>query len=131
MSTIKSSTSKENYDYPEMGARIRTIRGALSQAKLAEIIGVSQGTIGKYEKGMMPSSDSLLRIAEYGGKSANWIRNGIEDIKPMSIAEITSSYSPEAKTIAQTIEMIIEGKTEEERREMVKNIMADIWKKYS
>lgn len=88
--------------------------------------GIPQPTIHRLVTGQNKKLDlSKIQIIQ------NALGINSTEKQPQTIAEITSSYSLEAKTVADTIEMIIEGKTEEERREMVKKIMADIWKKYS
>jgi DNA-binding XRE family transcriptional regulator len=87
MSIKKSQEPKEKYLYPDMGLRIKEIRGKLTQGKLAEIIGVNQGTIGKYEKGMMLAGDKLIRLSEHAKKSPQWILRGSEEnVKAMDQA---------------------------------------------
>jgi transcriptional regulator with XRE-family HTH domain len=60
---------------------IRKIRGDLSQAKFADLIGVNQGTVHKYEKGISsPSEETLKKIAAHGGVTVEWLLHG--DKKP-------------------------------------------------
>jgi len=56
----------ENYDNPELGAEIKRIRGELNQKEFGKSLGVSQGTVSKYEKGMMPEIPVLKMLAEIG-----------------------------------------------------------------
>jgi transcriptional regulator with XRE-family HTH domain len=56
---------------------IKKIRGDLSQAKFADLIGVNQGTVHKYEKGISsPSEETLKKIAYYGGVTVEWLLYG-------------------------------------------------------
>lgn len=49
-----------------LSTRIRKIRGDLTQAEFGAILGVAQGTVNKYEKGvMLPGEDVLNKIAEH------------------------------------------------------------------
>ena len=60
--------------------KIKRIRGDLTQAKFAGLIGVNQGTVHKYEKGISaPSDETLKKIADHGGVSVEWLLSG--DIK--------------------------------------------------
>ena len=61
--------TKEVFPYPELGLRIKEIRGKQSQTTFAGLVGSSQGTISKYEKGMAPDAIVLSRIAWYGHTS--------------------------------------------------------------
>ena len=50
--------------------RIKRIRGGLSQAAFGKILGVTQGTVQKYEKGeILPSEEVQKKIAAHGGIS--------------------------------------------------------------
>lgn len=93
--------------------------------ELAAIFVRSPGAVGQWRaKGSVPASIQLL---------ANELMSNmnINSDQPPTIGEVVANYGPEAKKIAETIEMIVEGKTEEERRDLVKNIMSDLWKKYT
>ena len=57
--------------------KIKEIRGDLSQAKFADLIGVNQGTVHKYEKGISaPSKETLNKIADYGQVTVEWLLHG-------------------------------------------------------
>jgi len=57
--------------------RIREVRGNLSQIRFAELLGVNQGTVHKYEKGIgAPSIETLSKIAKYGGVTVEWLLHG-------------------------------------------------------
>ena len=66
----------EKYEQIEMGSRIRMLRGSISQSDLAEQIGTSQGTIAKYEKGMKPDVEILLRMSNYFRVTMEYIFTG-------------------------------------------------------
>jgi transcriptional regulator with XRE-family HTH domain len=60
-----------------LSGRIKTIRGTLSQAKFADLIGVNQGTVHKYEKGISaPSEETLRKIANHGKVTVKWLLHG-------------------------------------------------------
>lgn len=62
------------FDLPD---KIKKIRGNLSQAKFADLIGVNQGTVHKYEKGISaPSEETLKKIAAHGGVTVEWLLHG-------------------------------------------------------
>jgi hypothetical protein len=108
--------------------------GAKEDKGLAAILCKSPGAVANWRKaGTVPASVQLLARGLLGDNQAELERLlGEKDGKqPHTISELSANYSPEAKTIADTIEIIIDGKTEDERRDMVKEIMATIWKKYS
>ena len=59
--------------------RLKMIRSGkdLSQAQLADALGVSPGAIGGYENGTrLPKDNILSKIAEYFGVSEEWLRRG-------------------------------------------------------
>jgi len=60
--------------------RIRQIRGfKMNQAQLGRLLGVTQTTVSKYEKGeTLPTLDVLLKLSEIGGVSVDWILKGGE-----------------------------------------------------
>ena len=70
----------------EIGRRIRAIRGDLDQLEFAKILGISQGSVSKYEKGNMPNAVILEKIAKYGGVSVEWLLHG-EEAGPAKAAE--------------------------------------------
>lgn len=60
----------------DVGERIRGVRGRLTQGKFAEILGINQTTICKYEAGRVPEAFILKKIADFGGVSMDWILHG-------------------------------------------------------
>ena len=52
----------------EIGMRIRKLRGIRTQKGLAEALGISQNSLGNYEKGRrIPPDDVKVRMASYFG----------------------------------------------------------------
>lgn len=57
--------------------RIKKIRGNLTQVEFAKVLEVSQGTVNKYEKGLiLAGEESLKKIASYGGVTVEWLLYG-------------------------------------------------------
>ncbi len=73
--------------FPGIGDRIRHIRGSFTQSEFGQRVGVSQAAIARYEAGRVPKGRTLLRIAEIGQTSIDWILTGQE-----SIAEGRKTY---------------------------------------
>jgi transcriptional regulator with XRE-family HTH domain len=65
-------------DNKTIARRIREIRGFdCTQKEFAQMLGVSQATVSKLEKGLvLPNSEILLRLSGISGKSIDWILKG-------------------------------------------------------
>lgn len=51
----------------------------MTQKKFAELLGISQATVSKLEKGLvLPNPEVLLKLSEISGKSIDWILKGEE-----------------------------------------------------
>lgn len=60
-----------------VGHRIRKVRGEMTQTGFARAIGVrKQNYISRYEHGRIPSPSLLVRIANYGKTSVDWLLIG-------------------------------------------------------
>lgn len=60
-----------------VGARIRMVRGSMTQEKFAKTIGVKkQNYISRYEKGRIPNPNILVKIAEFGKTTIDWLLCG-------------------------------------------------------
>ena len=60
-----------------VGRRIRKVRGKKTQTDFARTIGVrKQNYISRYEHGRIPSPNLLVRIANYGRTSVDWLLTG-------------------------------------------------------
>jgi transcriptional regulator with XRE-family HTH domain len=65
-------------DLKAIGRRVREIRGFdLKQAEFAEILGISQTQLSKYERGKsVPMPEILLKLKRHSGRSVDWILTG-------------------------------------------------------
>jgi len=65
-------------DKAAMGKRIRQIRlrADLRQWELARLLGTTQSAIHKYEHGVVPEPRRLIRLAQVGGTSIEWVLTG-------------------------------------------------------
>ena len=66
----------QNGNVFEIGGRIRKVRGELSQKEFGEQLGVQAAAISKYEKGRVPDSFLLKKIADLGGVTVEWLLHG-------------------------------------------------------
>lgn len=77
----------------EVGERLKKIRGDLTQQEFANIFKVKQNYISRYEAGRIPNPKLLLKIAEYGGVTVDWILTGNSGKKtPDMVKESTPPY---------------------------------------
>lgn len=68
-----------------VGARMRSLRGDLSQDEFASRLGVHKETIGKYERDrMLPGSDVLTRLRQDWRVDINWLLTGEDASAPVS-----------------------------------------------
>ena len=64
----------------------------ITQEGLAAIIGVERSSVGKYETGVIPSSDILLRIADYFHVSVDYLLGREDDPAPESDPPVPGLY---------------------------------------
>jgi transcriptional regulator with XRE-family HTH domain len=65
-----------------LAARLKTLRGSLSQAEFASKIGLIQQTYANYESGRAePSVEKILKISRIFSVSTDWLF-GLDDTKP-------------------------------------------------
>ncbi len=63
-----------------VGQRIKLIRGNLTQGEFAKILGIKkQNYISRYENGRIPIHDILLKIAEHGRVTVDWLLTGRQE----------------------------------------------------
>lgn len=76
--------------HKEIGKRIKTIRGNLSQKKFGELLGgISQDKISKYESGTIAAPISVIaKIAKTGNVTVDWIFWGEENKKVKSLNDL-------------------------------------------
>jgi transcriptional regulator with XRE-family HTH domain len=61
----------------QVGQRIRRVRGRMTQTHFAKAVGVrKQNYISRYEHGRIPSPELLVRIADFGKTSVDWVLTG-------------------------------------------------------
>lgn len=77
------------YPYREIGARLKKLRGSLSQAVFAAILSIKQPQYNRYEVGKVkPPLNIIQTIADYAQVSVDWILTGnIEQIDGTGILE--------------------------------------------
>ena len=66
-----------------LGERLRHLRGDMTQSEFADILRIKQAMISRYEANKeTPSPKVLLRIAQFSGKSIEWLLTGKELLAP-------------------------------------------------
>jgi transcriptional regulator with XRE-family HTH domain len=65
-------------DLKAIGRRVREIRGFdLKQTEFAEILGISQTQLSKYERGKsVPTPEILLKLKRHSSRTVDWILTG-------------------------------------------------------
>lgn len=72
-----TKSDKPRVNSKAVGTRIRELRGEMHQNELAVYLGISQGQLSKLECGkLIPTAETLLRLVEKFGKSADWVLTG-------------------------------------------------------
>jgi transcriptional regulator with XRE-family HTH domain len=67
----------QKFSPAQVGQRIRMIRGKITQTDFAKVLGVyKQNYISRYERGRVPSPDLLIKIADYGKVTLDWLLTG-------------------------------------------------------
>lgn len=71
---------KPRIDAKAIGHRIREIRGFdVTQAEFGRMLGIGQTQLSRYELGLnLPTSEILIKLKTYSGKSIDWILTGEE-----------------------------------------------------
>jgi len=60
-----------------VGARIAEARGRRTQAQFAELLGVAEGTVGRYERGeRLPDAEFVIAMVERANISSHWLLFG-------------------------------------------------------
>ena len=74
--------SKNQINWKAVGRRIRELRGVnVKQSEFASKIGISQGQLSRYEKGISEvGAEVLLRLARKSAKSIEWLLTGNDKI---------------------------------------------------
>jgi transcriptional regulator with XRE-family HTH domain len=68
---------KRRVTHTSVGQRIKQIRGNLTQTEFARVLGIKkQNYISRYETSRIPTHEILLKIAEQGGVTVDWLLTG-------------------------------------------------------
>lgn len=75
----------------ELGRALRRLRGRISQARIADALGITQATVSRWESDTepeIPSPDQIMRIEETLGLSrgAIYIAAGLVEVTPFEAA---------------------------------------------
>jgi len=78
MAHTRQQKSAAKPDLRAIGRRIRQIRGfEMHQVELAQVLGITQAQLSKYERGRnVPTLELLLKLKHFSGKSIDWIVSG-------------------------------------------------------
>ena len=100
----------------ELGERLRILRESvkLSQVKMAELLGVKQSSINRYEQGQSaPSLETLVKYADYFDVSMDYLycrtddpRGKLYDYQPQALKEKTEQN----REMREFIEMCFDPK---------------------
>ena len=76
--TSQSKSAAAKPDLRAIGRRIRQIRGfEMRQVELAQVLGITQAQLSKYERGRnVPTLELLLKLKLFSGKTIDWIVSG-------------------------------------------------------
>lgn len=91
----------------ELGERLRRLRESvkLSQVKMAELLGVKQSSINRYEQGQSaPSLETLVRYADYFDVSLDYLLARIDNPQG-KLYEHRPKIAPGNEEMKQFIEM--------------------------
>ena len=69
------AVSSIELDLKAIGDRMKSIRQELgmNQTQIAEALGTSQSMVSQYERGIEPPLTIVVRLADLGGKSLEWM----------------------------------------------------------
>ena len=70
--------TRARLDKKAVGKRVKSIRGQETLSEFGRRIGVAHTTVGRYERGMLPSPEILHSMAALSGKSISWLLTGRE-----------------------------------------------------
>ena len=71
-----------------LSERIRKVRGGLSQEEFGRYLGgLQKSTISRYEKGRIPDSETLRKIAIFGNITMEWLLMGDQSSAPQLLEQ--------------------------------------------
>ena len=95
----------------DIGARIRHVRGGITQAEFAEMHGVALATYRNYETGARYPQAEFLGSLRQAGWDANWLLTGegAERIAPTGVREERAEYGLKSQDMSvQTLSIALE-----------------------
>ena len=113
----------------ELGERLRTLRESvkLSQVKMAELLGVKQSSINRYEQGLSaPSLETLLQYADYFDVSMDYLFARTD--KPQGkLYEYRPKITARSEEMKQFIEMCFDPQSpmSEKLKQMLLQLMEE------
>ena len=113
----------------ELGERLRRLRESvkLSQVKMAELLGVKQSSINRYEQGQSaPSLETLVRYADYFDVSLDYLLARTDNPQG-KLYEHRPKIAPGSEEMKQFIEMCFDPTTQANARlkEMLRKMMEE------
>jgi transcriptional regulator with XRE-family HTH domain len=79
---------ENNWDSKNLGRRLKALRGKQSQAALANLLGISQEEISRFESGnRVPGVPLLIRLAEVYRVTLDWLITGHSGEGSQSVRE--------------------------------------------
>lgn len=94
--------SVRTYPNPEMGQRVRSVRGDLSQKEFGVEVRTTQGNVSKIEQGMIPDGNILLRIAKCGHTTVEYLLTGKGPTR-VSIVSYSKNSLPEGISLIKKL----------------------------
>ena len=110
----------------ELGERLRRLRESvkLSQVKMAELLGVKQSSINRYEQGQSaPSLETLVRYADYFDVSLDYLLARTDNPQG-KLYEHRPKIAPGSEEMKQFIEMCFDPKSPASKQ--LKKVLIDV-----
>lgn len=93
----------------DVGERIAAVRGSVSQAKFADVLGVTVKTVSRWESGdSIPDGPSLLALMEKFGADPAWLLTGAGAVPVLSARarSLLANYLASDEEAQRTIERV-------------------------
>lgn len=103
-----------------IGRRLRLLRGEMTQAKFAEILGTNQAMLSRYESGSVEAPRAILeKAADHAGTSLEWILLGQAEAPPAPERKVAEQKPPYPSRQAWTRLQAALGPGDEELLELI------------
>ncbi|MEN6412828.1 MAG: helix-turn-helix transcriptional regulator [Veillonellales bacterium] len=98
-----------NDETQEIVNRLKELRArtGLSQAKFAQLIGVSSGNVSNWENGSLPGALALKNIAQKLMCSVDWILTGVESSQ--QIQKVEAIFDPDLKEMFDVLTELMQS----------------------